>query len=72
MHCDDGLRAHARCECVNGGDGTLPIFHLLVMIAKGGDLNSESLILRINKDTAREQNPEQMGEQNARVDSDHS
>jgi len=32
-----GLRVHVWCECVNGGDGTLPIFHVLVMIGKGGD-----------------------------------
>jgi hypothetical protein len=31
------LRVHPWCECVNGGDGTFPIFHLLVMIATGGD-----------------------------------
>jgi hypothetical protein len=32
------LRVHPWCECVNDRDATtLPIFHLLVMIAKGGD-----------------------------------
>jgi hypothetical protein len=56
--CDGGLRVHPWCECVNGGDDTLPIFHLLVMIAKGGDRHicaatAETLVTRGGIGSAR-------------------